>query len=135
MEIYLSSGMAKFGKENFKEGEQWRIDLTKKLGDEYKYFDPNEYYSFLDDDVNEKEAMEYDLYRLRNSDLLVYCATDPKSLGSMAEIAIAHENLMPILVLNENNEELHTWIKYMSFKEFNNMDEMIDFIDYYFNPY
>ena len=136
MTIYLSSGMSKFGKERLEEGDKWRKDIVEKIMAFYEgeidFFNPNKYFSFADENVSEKEAMDYDLYRLHRSDLLIYNATDPNSMGSIAEIAIAYERNIPILVLNEKNENLHPWIVNMAYKSFNDMDALVDYISYYF---
>lgn len=136
MTIYLSSGMSKFGIERLEEGDKWRKDFIEKMMAFYEgkidFFNPNKYFSFADKDVNEREAMNYDLYRLHHSDLVVYNATDPNSLGSMAEIGIAYDRNIPVLVLNENGENLHPWITNMAHKIFNDMDILVDYIMFYF---
>jgi len=82
---------------------------------------------YTDDDI-----MNLEIYKLRNSDIVFYNCHYPKSLGSMAELSIAYERGIPILAFNENNEELHPWIKGMCVKIFKSKE---DLIAYYIEHY
>lgn len=68
LKIYLCGGMGKFGKENFDEGNKWRIYCKRKLEScqsGYKLraitINPNDYFSFLDDTNydSQKEIIAY----------------------------------------------------------------------------
>ena len=57
---------------------------------------------------------------------------DMYSLGSMAELAIAHERRIPVIGLDIDNQDLHSWQVCMCERIFNNIDEMLDYIqDFY----
>lgn len=135
--IYLSGGMMKFGSNNFDEGNKWR-EYCKLALESYecdykiKIFNPNHYFSFKKDApeyVSETEVMRFDLHNLRKSDLVIVNYNDKWSLGTMSEVAIAYEKNIPIIALNENNQPLHPWQKCMPERIFNNIDEMIDYIE------
>ena len=139
--IYLSGGMASFGKENFSKSNDWRVYIKYVLEhtDTSKYrvnaYNPNDYYSFYDDDIwkiSDKEIMEYDLYRLRKSDLLIVNFNDKNSLGTMSEIAIAYDRNIPIIGLDENKQVLHSWQLEMCNKIFNYKDELLDYVEKYY---
>ena len=93
------------------------------------------YFSFKSDAPeysSETEVMHFDLYNLRKSDLVIVNYNDKKSLGTTSEIAIAYDRGIPIIALNEDNGELHPWLKYIPERIFNNIDEMLDYIqDFY----
>ena len=139
--IYLIGGMTKFGADNFDESNRWRTYLKNKL--EYcessynvQVINPNDYYNFLDNTTydSEREVMEFDLHKVRNSDLCICNFNDPSSLGSMSELAIAYDRRIPILGLCENNEELHPWQEEMITKKFDNIEALAFYvIDYYLN--
>lgn len=139
--IYLIGGMTKFGADNFDEGNRWRTYLKNKL--EYcessynvQVINPNDYYNFIDNTTydSEREVMEFDLHKVRNSDLCICNFNDPSSLGSMSELAIAYDRRIPILGLCENNEELHPWQEEMITKKFDNIEALAFYvIDYYLN--
>lgn len=135
--IYLCGGMGKFGKENFNESNEWRLYCKRKLENcpsEHKVraitINPNDYFNFLEDTTynSQKEVMEFDLYKVRNSDLLIVNFNDMYSLGSMSEMAIAYDRRIPIIGLNTNNQELHPWQHEMCNRIFNDIDKMLAYI-------
>jgi len=136
MKIYLAGGMSKFGSENFKEAQQWRLHCKRELED-YEFLtivNPNDYYNFIQPPVHksEREVMEYDLHHVRNSDLLIINFNDVYSLGSMAELAIAYERKIPIIGLNADSQKLHSWQVCMCNRIFDNLFEMIEYVkDFY----
>lgn len=142
LNIYLAGGMQKFGKENFDECNYWRVHIKNQLescdfGVRVKVCNPNDYYSFADDRpqyFTQREVMEFDLNKVRNSDLLIVNFNDLKSLGTMSEIAIAYEHRIPVigLVSDEMYPSLHPWQEEMCNKIFVNIDELIDYVINYY---
>lgn len=139
--IYLIGGMTKFGVDNFEEGNKWRVYLKDRLemcNSTFKVhvINPNDYYNFLDNSTydSEREVMEFDLHKVRHSDLCIFNFNDPKSLGSMAELAIAYDRRIPVIGLCEHNEELHPWQEEMITKKFDDIETLAFYIiDYYLN--
>ena len=135
--VYLCGGMGKFGKDNFDEGNKWRKYCKQTLETHecnYKVtaINPNDYFNFVDEPPHYKsqnEVMRLDLHKLRNSDLVIANFNDMYSLGSMSEIAIAYDRGIPVIGLNEENQELHPWQVCMCERIFNNIDEMLDYIE------
>lgn len=139
--IYLSGGMSKFGKKNFDEGNMWRIYCERTLNnfsdssdDRYKAYviNPNSYFNFLDEPPRyktEREVMNYDIYRLVNCNLVICNFNDPSSLGTTSEIAIAYDRRIPVIGLNEEHAELHPWQLYMCERIFDDIDEMLDYVE------
>lgn len=138
--IYTCGGMGKFGKENFNKGNVWRI-YCKNVLEHYecdykvKVCNPNDYYNFIDEPPQYKsqlEVMKFDLNKLRDSNLVIANFNDMYSLGSMAELAIAHERRIPVIGLDIDNQTLHPWQVCMCERIFNDIDEMLDYIqDFY----
>lgn len=137
--VYTAGGMTKFGKDNFDESNKWRNYCKKKLQDSYSLYNvivinANDYYNFLDDSTydSEREVMEFDIRNIKRSDLIICNFNDPKSMGTMAEIAIAYDNRIPVIGLNKNNYELHPWQIEFCSKMFTDIDKMLNYIhDYY----
>ena len=134
--VYLCGGMGKFGKDNFDEGNKWRKYCKQTLENyecNYKVIaiNPNDYFNFKDEPLykSQAEVMRFDLHKLRNSSLVIANFNDMYSLGSMAEIAIAYDRGIPVIGLNESNQELHPWQVCMCERIFNNIDEMLDYIE------
>ena len=127
---YLSGGMTKFGKEDFDESNNWRVDLKdqiRNLSDGYIVaFSPNEHWNMLDDseEFEDREAMNLDIYKLRQSELVIYNNNDGYSRGSMIELGIAWERQIPIFVLDENNEDVHPWVACMAERVFTDREDM-----------
>lgn len=140
-QIYLAGGMGKFGKDNFDEGNQWRLICKKEL-EENAFSDyivnvvnPNDYFNFIEEPrryKTEREIMEFDLNKVRTSDLIIINFNDMYSLGSMAELAIAYERRIPVVGLDIDNQKLHPWEVEMCSRIFNDIDEMLDYVkDFY----
>ena len=135
--IYLAGGMGKFGKDNFEESNKWRTYCKNTLENfegnyQAEVINPNSYYNFVDNPrryVSEKEIMDFDINKVRNSDLIISNFNAQKSLGTMAEIAIAYERRIPVIGLNEDFDELHPWQIEMCTRIFNNIDEMLDYVE------
>ena len=135
--IYLAGGMGKFGKDNFEESNKWRTYCKNTLENfEGNYqadvVNPNSYFNFVDNPPkysSQKEVMELDINKVRNSDLVICNFNDPKSLGTMAELAISYERRIPVIGLNEDSYELHPWQIEMCTRIFYNIDEMLDYIE------
>lgn len=134
--IYLCGGMSKFGKEHFEESNQWREYCKNSLEKcecayNVKVINPNDYFSFIENPhtyQTQREIMEFDLNKVRNSDLIIINFNDVYSLGSMSEIAIAYERKIPIVGINLKNQDLHPWQIEMTNRIFNNINEMLDYI-------
>lgn len=104
---------------NFEEQTKWRRQIRDAIlfGD-YDYskkpifFDPTQYYNFEEIKYkSESEIMEFDLYNLRNSNLIVVNFNNPNSIGTAMELMLAKELRIPILGLNKDKKELHPWLE------------------------
>ena len=138
-QIYLCGGMGKFNKENFHKGNNWRL-YCKNVLENFETnknviaINPNDYFNFVDEPryVSQKEIMEFDLYKVRESDLMIINFNDMHSLGSMAELAIAYERRIPVIGLDIDRQELHPWEECMCNRIFYDTNEMLDYIkDFY----
>lgn len=137
--VYLAGGMGKFGKDNFDEGNRWRLIFKKRLESNenmnVKAINPNDYFSFKQEPpryISKREIMEFDLNRVRNADLIIVNFNDMWSLGTMAEIAIAYERKIPIIGLNEANQNLHPWQVEMCNRIFTETYELLDYVEYFY---
>lgn len=135
--IYMAGGMGNFGKENFDEGNKWRKYCKRTLETyecEYRVrvVNPNDFFNFVDEPPrykSEDEVMRLDLHKLRSSDLVIINFNDMYSLGSMAELAIAYDIGIPVIGLDVDNQNLHPWQVCMTERIFNDIHEMIDYIE------
>lgn len=138
--IYLCGGMSKFGKEKFDAGNAWRV-YCKGMLENYDFnyhvrvVNPNDYFNFKEIPPSyetQREIMEFDLHKVRSSDLIIVNFNDVYSLGTMAEMAIAYERKIPVIGINLKNQDLHPWQIEMTNRIFTDIDKMIDYVkDYY----
>lgn len=112
--IYLSGGM---GNLSFEEQSRWRQRVQDAIKFNYDcekkaiFFNPVDYYNFEEErHKSEKEIFEFDLYNLRNSDLLIVNFNDEKSIGTAMELILAKELNIPVIGLNKDKKELHPWL-------------------------
>lgn len=134
--IYFCGGMTGL---TFEEYNSWRVNLKTTLEDvnpNIKCINPGEYFS-LDDvetggDEIQRRAMNFDLYKVKNSDLVICNFNSPNSLGSMAEMAIAYDRGIPIVGLNIDHKHIHPWSKNMCEIIFDNIEELILYVLKYY---
>ncbi len=137
IQIYLAGGMGKFGKDNFDEGNRWRVyckDTLQNYESDYKVniINPNSFFNFIEEPPrydNQREVMEFDLNKVRHSDLIICNFNDMYSLGTMAELTIAYENRIPVIGLDIDKQILHPWQIEFCTRIFNDMDEMLDYVE------
>lgn len=149
--IYLGGGVTGL---TFEEANGWREWFEKNVG---KYSDkayckavcinPMKYYNFNmnPESYTQREIMDFDLSKVRSSNLMVVNFNSPKSLGTSIEMAIAYDRKIPILGLRdrvdcENEEwtasniykEIYPWQEDMCLKMFDTIDELVDYVINYF---
>lgn len=131
LKIYLAGAMTGL---TWEEQNEWRKEIIDKLND-FKCINPCNYYNFeqiVHD--SELEVMRFDLRLLKRCDLII-AKIDTDSIGTTMEIAIAYDENIPIIGLNLQNKELHPWIKSSCDKIFNNIDELIDYVNVFYSEY
>lgn len=133
--IYLAGGMGAFGAEEFEKANEWRVDIKKQLENisegKFIVINPNDYYNFLEKkQESEREIMLHDLDLVRNSRIIIVNFNDPKSLGTMAELAISYDMKKPIFGLCENGEKekLHPWQECMCTRIFYDREDLVAYI-------
>ena len=97
--------------------------------------DPSDYYNY-DNQVHktEKEVMNFELNKVRNSNLIVVDFYESYSLGTMTELTIAHEHRIPIIGINDQDNILHPWQIEMCERIFDSIDDAVMYIgEFYLN--
>lgn len=137
--IYLCGPMTGLTIEQYSKWRKYVQNEFAEINPSWKCFNPADHFNFGDVEkgiITDKQAMDIDLYHLKQSDIVLYYANDGgKSLGSMAEIAIAYDHNIPIICTNpkSNMQNLHPWIETMCNKIFDNLEDAIQFIvEHYF---
>ena len=137
VKIYLSGGM---GGLTLEEQAGWRNRLQKAIiynREPIKnpiFFSPPDFYcpALPKAYKSEREIMEFDLYKLRNSDIVIVNFNAPNSIGTAMELAIAKDKHIPIIGLNEKRTELHPWLVESCTRMCDTFTELVDHVvDYY----
>lgn len=136
--IYLSGAM---GSVSFEEQSKWRrqvIDAIKYNYDCAKqpiFFNPVDYYNFEEVRYrSEREVMEFDLYNLRRSNLVVVNFNDPKSIGTAMELLLAKEKNIPVIGFGVNGQTIHPWLLECCTRVCENLKEAVEHIvEFYLN--
>lgn len=136
--IYLSGGMSGL---SIEEQSKWRQMVINaiKYGYEHEknasFFNPVDYYNFEEKQhKSEREIMEFDLYNLRNSDLVIVNFNNIWSIGTAMELMLAKEMHIPVIGWNPNDEALHPWLKECVTRLCDNLREAVEHVvSYYLN--
>lgn len=133
--IYLAGAMSGL---TYEEQNSWRQTIKDRLNETYDTFrvnciNPVDYYNFEAKEYDtELEIMQFDLYKLKHSDLVIVNFNSPESLGTMAEIATAYELRIPIIGLKDESTKLHPWQECMCAKMFTSLYKMLYYVqDFY----
>ena len=149
LNIFLSGGMSNIPEEDSK---KWR-KLFKQIkyinspaapiSQQCIYLDPTKLYKPSEpyNPSYEKEAMNYDLYCVKEADVIVVNFNSLSSIGTAQEVMYAYTLNKPIIGMIERNKysQLHPWYKEECMKIFTyDKDELglvIDFIIQYIDRF
>lgn len=141
LKVFLSGGMSNIPEEDSK---KWRNLFEKKrfrsvishtyYSDYYTFLNPTTLYKPIEpyNQTYEKEAMEYDLYWVKHSDLIVVNFNSLSSIGTAQEIMLAYTLNKPIIGMIEEDkyDQLHPWYKEECIKIFKyKSDKLEDIIN------
>lgn len=134
--IYLAGAMSGM---SMAEQNDWRNEIRDSL-ENYecmywvKCINPVDYYNTYDSTTydSDLEVMNFDLYKVKKSNLIILNFNNMQSLGTMAELAIAWDKGIPVIGLNESEQQLHPWQYCMCSKIFNNKENMLQYIKNYY---
>ena len=84
--------------------------------------------------ITEGEIRRFELYSLKKSDLVLVNFNAPRSIGTAQELAVANENGIPVIGVNEANE-IHPWLLECVDKMFDNMSDALFYIENYYLQY
>lgn len=119
---------------DFHDSNAWRQQIQNDFQyDSVQVINPNDFFNFQHKDYeSEREVRNFDLNMLRNSNLVIVNFNKPDSIGTAQELAIAHELHIPVLGLNDNRSEIHPWLKECCDRIFDSMNELIEYVNFYY---
>lgn len=146
LKVFLSGGMSNIPEENSK---KWRRLFKQSkyknissafYAEQYSFINPTALYKPSEpyDPTLEKEAMTYDLFCVKQADVIVVNFNSLSSIGTAQEVMLAYSLNKPIIGMIEENkyDQLHPWYKeecikifrYDSNKLTDTINEIIEYI-------
>jgi hypothetical protein len=139
--IYLAGKMSGLSVE---EMCRWRNEFKLKfknhckqegIHNPFNIVSPTDFYSFEEKKhKTEKEVMDYDLWLIKNSTLIVVNLDYPNSLGTAIELYEGNKHC-GIPVIGFGTTENHPWIEECVSVKFNTMNEVINYIFEFYIPH
>jgi len=135
--IYLAGKMSGL---SFDEMNNWRKEITALLKDKtdtskpLNIINPVHYYNFEMDrsTYTDKEVMEFDLWAVRNSKLIIVNFDYPDSIGTAIELYEATQKQIPVIAYGGLDVDVHPWIKQCVTKWCETMEDVVEYIvDFY----
>lgn len=130
LKVFLSGGMTGLTEE---EASYWRTEFKLENvheGNDFIFIDPTYLYtpSNNSDHLYEKEAMKYDLYCVKQSDVIIVNFNSLSSIGTAQEVMYAHILNKPIIGMIEENkyDQLHPWYREECIKIFKYKSEELE---------
>lgn len=140
LKIYLAGAMSGL---TFDEMNGWRKDIKNLLITRSKYVgsvvnvtNPVDYYNFEEKrHKNELEVMNFDLNKVKHSDLVVVNMQNLNtSLGTVIELYEAYKSGIPVLAIGDEDtyKKLHPWVQCCITRYDNTYRDIVDYIvDFY----
>lgn len=126
-QIYLAGGMSNL---TWEEQNEWREYIKKKLN--YKNLDiinPTDFYNYEKKrHITEREVMEFDLHKVRTSDLIIVNFNNPNSIGTAMELMLAKELKIPVVGLIEHKYNVNSWLKECCNRIFFSRKDLIKYV-------
>jgi nucleoside 2-deoxyribosyltransferase len=135
MKIYLAGQMTNL---TFNEMNGWR----KKIQEYFKNYkditviNPVDFYNFDKVDkmkATPREVKEYDLWLVKNSDIILVNLDHPDSIGTAIELHMAHD-VWGIPVIGFGNTKNHDWIECSLLRRCETMREALVYIESFYYP-
>jgi hypothetical protein len=105
------------------------------ISNPFNIVSPTDFYSFEEKKhKTEREVMDYDLWLIKNSTLIVVNLDYPNSIGTAIELYEANKKLN-IPVIGFGTTINHPWIEGCVNVKFDTMDEVIDYIFEFYIPH
>ena len=138
VKIYLSGSMMD---SSFEEQSKWRQKVVDAISYQYEhekkavFFNPVNYYNFEEKrHKSEREIIEFDLYNLRNSDIVIVNFNNEKSIGTAMELMLAKEYKIPVIAFGINGKEIHPWLLECCTRICDSLREAVEYVvDFYLN--
>lgn len=140
VKIYLAGAMSGL---TLKEQLEWRKEFISLVQKSYGYinprkiarfFNPPEYYNYENKlHKSEREVFEFDLYNLRQSDIVVVNFNNPNSIGTAMELMYAKQLGKPVVGISTGSgNNLHPWLIECTTRMCTSLKEATQYVEDFF---
>ena len=139
LQIYLGGKMAGLSSDEMNGWREQFIKIISPCAENYNVkltcVNPCKYYNFEEVRYHsEREVMEFDLYNLRNSNLVVVNFNDVKSIGTAMELMLAKEYHIPVIGFGVNGQKIHPWLLESCTRVCDSLREVVEHVaEFYLN--
>lgn len=135
IKVYLCGKMSGL---TFEEMNTWRVEATNLLklhNDDIHMENPCDYYNFeLDPSTfTDKECKEFDLWLVKNCDIVLVNLNYPDSIGTAIEMEMASRWNIPVIAFG-TRDDVHPWMKLCVTKWCKTMEDAIEHILSFYVP-
>jgi len=136
IKVYLAGKMSGL---SFEEMNNWRETATKMFNhysDKIHTENPCKYYNF-EIDINtytQNEVKEFDLWLVKNSDIVLVNLDFPDSIGTAIEMHMSHDEWNIPVIGFGTRENVHPWMLLSLTKLCETMEDAIDHILKFYVP-
>ena len=125
--LYLAGKMAGL---TFHEMTQWRNEAKNTLKEDFNIIDPCEHFVPNTEKIyTDSEAKEFDLFVVKNSDIVLVNFKYPDSIGTAIELHMAHDEWrIPVIAYGGNIENVHPWMRLSITKYCETFDDAVEYI-------
>ena len=134
--IYLAGKMSGL---TFEQMNDWREEVSKLLKShsyEIHTENPCHYYNFEGErDFTEHEVKRFDLWLVKNCDLVLVNLDYPDSIGTAIELHMAHDEWnKPVIAYGGENVFVHPWIELSITRRCKTMEDAVEHILEFYLP-
>lgn len=127
--IYLAGAITGLSVED---ATEWRQKIKNTIEDmtslRWKCVDPVSHIPYCVNQEVERECFRWDVWKLKQSALVVCDFDHPSSIGTTWELAVAKENGIPIIGLNTTGASVHPWWQMAAIHICNSIEDLIDYL-------
>lgn len=134
--VYLAGAMSNL---SFEEMNDWRVKATKlfkQYPDNIHTINPVVHYNFEMDSstYTNHEVKEFDLYQVKNSNMILVNLDHPNSIGTAIELECASRFWnIPVIAFGGENYFVHPWVELCLDKRCHSLEEAVEhIIEYYY---
>ena len=130
--LYLAGKMSGL---TFDQMNSWRLKATQMLDENFHIINPCNYYNFEIDrsTYTDHEVKQFDLWLVKNSNIVLVNLDYPDSIGTAIELHMAHDEWdIPVIAYGGQNVEVHPWMLESITKRCDTLEDAVNHINSFY---